>query len=439
MSELAIVEQQGIDVGRWAETLVFAAQLAEKVHDTEFVPKALRGRPEAVAATIMYGAEVGVTPMQALSGIHIVEGRPSPSAELMRAMILRAGHSFTIHEMSGTRVRISGLRRGRPEGERVVVDWSLDMARAAGLLGKSNWRNYPRAMLTARAFGDLARVLFPDVVKGLGYVAEDVSAAELDSWRDDGTGDSAGVGSDAPRKPLQRRQRRRAPEPVDEPSGPQHATAELPPVAPPLNTPDNPPGAASPERVAGEDEGEAPSPAAPVPTEPELTQAELDAERAEQLRELPPEVVADTLAEVRAETLRRHKYADADEPELPPENDLHSAPQPEQTPPEPPAPGAPRTIADGPLRAMHAGLTRELGTVATREEKHALVAAILGKPIESTKNLTRAEGYAVLDMLSRFADGLASWQLDIGSGAITVVDNREPPEQEGGPDAEQQP
>lgn len=417
-AELAVVEpQQGIDVGRWADTLVFAAQLAEKVHDTEFVPKALRGRPEAVAATIMYGAEVGVTPMQALAGIHIVDGRPSPSAELMRAMILRAGHSFTVHESTGTRCRVSGLRRGRPESERFTVDWSLDMARAAGLLSKQNWRNYPRAMLTARAFGDLARVLFPDVVKGLGYVAEDVSVDDLQRWDVDGP-DTA---PEPPRKRLQRKQRRAVQSAAGEPSEPQNGPAELPPVAPPLAP--NPPAAAAP------------------PTDNDLARDDVtQANDADELRAPdepedtgPPS--ADELAERRAEIAERHRYDPADVP-LPDEQQPTGTgrplptPQPEQTPDEPPAPEAgPRTIGEqsSMFRAMQAGLTKQLGTVATREERHELVGAILGKPIESTKDLTPEQARRVLDMLGRFDDGSASWQLDIGTGEITVTDNREPP------------
>jgi hypothetical protein len=420
-AELAVVEQQqGIDVGRWAETLVFAAQLAEKVHDTEFVPKALRGRPEAVAATIMYGAEVGVTPMQALSGIHIVDGRPSPSAELMRAMILRAGHTFTIHEMTGTRVRVSGLRRGRPEPERVTVEWSVDMARAAGLLGKQNWRNYPRAMLTARAFGDLARVLFPDVVKGLGYVAEDVSVDELQRWPVDGP-DTA---PEPPRKRLQRQQRRKVAQSVtDEPSEPQDAAtpaAELPPVAPPHD----PPAAVSPGLTV-EDESRY-----DVDT-PDAIRAKHDAlsdeggwtvsepDEPPEPEPLTTEQEADRLAARRAEIAARHNPNDPYDPSDVTLPDMPDDPQPEQTPPEPPAPGV-KTIAPGPLRALHAGLTRELGTVATRQEKHALVAAILGHPIESTKELTREQGYAVLDMLTRFVDGSARWRLDLATGGMTV-------------------
>lgn len=415
-AELALVDQAAsIDVGRWVETLTFAVQLADKVHDTEFVPAALRGRPEAVAATIMYGAEVGVTPMQALAGIHIVEGRPAPSAELMRAMILRAGHAFTIHEMTGTRVRVSGLRRGRPENERVVVEWSLDMARAAGLLGRRNWQNYPRAMLTARATGDLARILFADVVKGLGYVAEDASVVELDGW----AGDTQEPAQKAPRKRLQRAQRRAAPVVVEEPDDAQNAVSELPPVAPPSSQPATP-AAASPSR-AGAARGEQ---TAPVP-EPEPPDDGPDYDPPA----LSPEVVGDALAEVRAEIAqKRERYDPVDVP-LPPEL------QP-QAPVshEPPVPSAePPTIAPGPLKALHAGLTRELGTVATREEKQALLAAILGHPVGTTKELTRNEGYRVLDYLDRFATGAAAWKLDIATGAVTIVDTvDEPPDDDGG-------
>jgi hypothetical protein len=173
-------------VARWVAVLAPARQLAEVLAGTSFVPKAMRDDPNMVCAAILYGDELGLGPMQALAGMDVVEGKPRPSAELARALILREGHTLTVHEATGTRVRVSGLRAGRPESERVVIEWTTDMARAAGLLNKSNWRSYPRAMLMARATGDLARILFPDVIKGLGYVAETPAvAADLDTWAPD--------------------------------------------------------------------------------------------------------------------------------------------------------------------------------------------------------------------------------------------------------------
>ena len=59
------------------------------------------------------------------------------------------------------------------------------MARAAGLTSKPGtaWRNYPRAMLLARASADVCRMMFPDVVKGLGRIPDE--APEIaDDWNE---------------------------------------------------------------------------------------------------------------------------------------------------------------------------------------------------------------------------------------------------------------
>lgn len=354
-------------IARWVSLLGPARQLAELLSMTEFVPTAMRGKPDAIAAAILYGDELGIEPMQALASIHVVEGRPAPSAELMRALILRAGHSFVVHEMSGTRVRVSGLRTGRPEAERTVVDWSLDMARSAGLLGRKNWQNYPRAMLMARATGDLARVVFPDVVKGLGYVAEDDTTA-MDAW---GPPAPEVIGQDKPRKAIQRTRKPR----VATSDGLRSTDAPEAPSAPTVDD-------------------EAPPPVASVDT-PEPR---------------PREVVSPD----NDETTQTVTF-----PEL----------EPEQHVPEPPvAPEAgPATISAAPLKALHTALGKELGSVATRDEKLAMLSAILGKPVLSSKALTRAEGYEVLDVLAQMAEGTVTWTMDPEYGGITV--DRPEPEQ----------
>ena len=191
-------------ITRWAQVLAPARQLAEIVASTEFVPAALRGNPDACCAAIMYGDEIGITPMQALASIHMVDGRPFPSAELMRALILGAGHSITVHQADGSVCRVSGLRRGEDEANRVRVEWTLDMARSAGLLSRKNWQHYPRAMLLARATSELARIAFPDAIKGLSYIAED-EPEPLEQWAQQVT---PAEQTDAPAARTVRRKRR---------------------------------------------------------------------------------------------------------------------------------------------------------------------------------------------------------------------------------------
>lgn len=150
-----------------------AWKLAEKIAGTDFVPTALRGRPEAVLACILAGHELGIGPMQALSKIHIIEGRPAMAAELMRALVLQAGHELEYADVSITSVTAEGRRRGSDRWTRVT--WTADDVKRGQLDQKPNHRKWPRAMLIARATAELCRMIFPDVLAGISYTIEELS------------------------------------------------------------------------------------------------------------------------------------------------------------------------------------------------------------------------------------------------------------------------
>lgn len=149
-----------------------AAELAEKISQTEFVPTAMRNRPAAIVAAILMGNEAGLPPMTSLSHIHVIEGRPTLDAFAMRALILSHGHELWWDDMTVTRCTLLGRRRG---SEHVTsVTWTLDDARRANLANKQVWRSYPRAMLMARCTGEMGRAIFADVLGGIAYTTEEL-------------------------------------------------------------------------------------------------------------------------------------------------------------------------------------------------------------------------------------------------------------------------
>jgi hypothetical protein len=166
MSEIAVV-QHDYEI-MW--------KLSQRVSNTVFVPSALRGKNESVLACIMYGAELGLGPMQSLNSIHVIEGRTAMSPELMRAMVARHGHRIDVVENSNTVCEVKGVRADT--GSTATVRWTMEDAKMAGLAGKNNWKTYPRAMLLARATSELCRIVFPDIIAGLSYTPEEVSSIE---------------------------------------------------------------------------------------------------------------------------------------------------------------------------------------------------------------------------------------------------------------------
>jgi hypothetical protein len=153
----------------------FLYRLAQRTTHSEMVPKALRGRPDAALAVMVYGHELGLRPMTALREVFIIEGTPSCSAKLMRALIYRNGHALHFVETSSQRCIVEGKRADGLGSARVV--WEIADAQRAGLLTKDVWKKYPSDMLVARATSRLARLIFADCT--VGYTPEELSRFDL--------------------------------------------------------------------------------------------------------------------------------------------------------------------------------------------------------------------------------------------------------------------
>src|SRR5882672_10810606 len=167
-----VVPTAGVD--SWVPVLAAVGDLAAKIAGTDFVPDAMRGKPAAVAAAILTGREMGIGPMQALQSIHIIKGKPGQAAQLMRALVLTAGHSIRTVEANDTRCVVEGRRSGEDEWERVT--FTADQARKA----KIDLGGYPEDKLYARATSRLCRRKFADVLGGMPYSAEELRDGDID-------------------------------------------------------------------------------------------------------------------------------------------------------------------------------------------------------------------------------------------------------------------
>ena len=167
----------GTELDTWVEVVRDVSTLANQIADTEFVPASMRGNPAAVTAAILTGREMGLGPMTSLQHIHIVKGKPGKSAEIMRALVLAAGHQIREVEANDTRVVLEGRRIGEELWTR--VQFTADQARRAQIqLG-----GYPEDKLYARATTRLCRRKFADVVGGIVATIEELEDGDFDDDR----------------------------------------------------------------------------------------------------------------------------------------------------------------------------------------------------------------------------------------------------------------
>jgi hypothetical protein len=159
-----------------------AYRFSKMVAASEFAPKDFRGKPESCMLAIQHGSEVGLSPMQSLQSIAVINGRPTIWGDAALALVqASAVCEFVYETVEGDGEKMEAVCQAKRRGyaKPTTVTFSVTDAKKAGLWGKAGpWTQYPKRMLQLRARGFALRDAFPDVLRGL------VTAEEARDYHD---------------------------------------------------------------------------------------------------------------------------------------------------------------------------------------------------------------------------------------------------------------
>lgn len=171
-NDLPAVTDDGLDLlVKQAQALDAAHKIGTALANTQMVPQAFRGKPDDAAAAILYGAELGLKPTQALQQVFVVHGQPAIYARTMVGLLKSKGYRFETVESTDEAVTVRGES---PRGEVEESTWTIDRAKKAGYTSNKKYQSDPQAMLYAKAASEVCRKLAPDVLLGIRYTAEDL-------------------------------------------------------------------------------------------------------------------------------------------------------------------------------------------------------------------------------------------------------------------------
>jgi len=162
MSDKALTVQTGLDLRSLGEVLASSGFFQDTKDAAQAIVKVLAGQ------------EIGFGPVASMTGIYIVKGKVSLSANLMGAAVKRSGrYNYRVLELTDEAAEIEFYEDGKAIGR---SRFTLDDAKKAGLNTSDNWRKYPRNMLFARALSNGVKWYCPDVTGGPAYTPDELGA-----------------------------------------------------------------------------------------------------------------------------------------------------------------------------------------------------------------------------------------------------------------------
>ena len=141
---------------------------AEIIAKSSFCPSSMRGKPGDILVACQMGAEVGLSPIQAIQNIAVINGKPSIWGDAALALVQSHPACEDIVESFDEKTITATCTVRRKGRSSITRTFSQADAEKAGLWGKSGpWKQYTKRMLQMRARGFAVRDSFPDALKGL--------------------------------------------------------------------------------------------------------------------------------------------------------------------------------------------------------------------------------------------------------------------------------
>lgn len=151
-------------------TIEDAQKIVGSICNSSLVPQSYRGKSGEALAAVIYGAELGLSPFQAMQSIAMINGKPSLYGDALLALVQSHPMYESIQESientdEGLTAVCTIKRKGSPAH---TVKFSQKDAQLAGKWGtRGPWTQYPKRMLQMRARGFACRDQFADILKGV--------------------------------------------------------------------------------------------------------------------------------------------------------------------------------------------------------------------------------------------------------------------------------
>lgn len=150
--------------------LVWAKQLA----GSNLLPDSYKNNPANILYAVELGDALGIPRITAINQVHVIKGKPSASANLISALVRRAGHRLRV--VANDKEATATIVRCDDKDFEFKAKWDLDRAQKAGLMSNDTWKKFPAAMLKARAITEVARMACEEALSGVCYTPEELGA-----------------------------------------------------------------------------------------------------------------------------------------------------------------------------------------------------------------------------------------------------------------------